>query len=242
MDLRWLIIADDLTGAADCGVAFAKRRLTSRVIWADADDPFPQPPVALAIDAGSRELDADAAGKRHRELLQRHLVPGTRAFKKIDSTLRGNPGAEIAAMFDMIVAQSPDTRLIVAPAFPAGGRVTREAHVYVHGVPLEFSEFWSGGADASQANVVHLLEAAGIPAVRVPLATIRAGDAALRAAFARIQGQQSVAAVCDAETDFDLDCIIAASFGPTPALLVGCAAGKRMYSLPSWNGSFAAGA
>ena len=218
---RWLVIADDLTGAADCAVAFAKRRLSARVIWSDAHDATLQPPVVLAIDAGSRALDAGAARVKHTALLRQHGTAGMRVFKKIDSTLRGHPGEEIAALFDVMLAQAPGTRLVVAPAFPATGRVTRGAHVHVHGSPLEFTEFRPRDADAARANVVHLLEAAGIPAVAVPLETIRGGETVLRAALTRDAGP--LAAVCDAETESDLDHIAAASLGPRPVLLVGSA-------------------
>ncbi|MFC7555203.1 four-carbon acid sugar kinase family protein [Pseudoroseomonas wenyumeiae] len=32
---RWLILADDLTGAADCAVAFARRGHAAAVTWAE---------------------------------------------------------------------------------------------------------------------------------------------------------------------------------------------------------------
>ncbi len=211
----WLIIADDLTGAADCAVAFAKRRLTARVVWGDYLDTILEPPLALAIDSGSRVLDAPAAYAKHAELLRQHRSEGVRVFKKIDSTLRGNPADEIAGLLDVMRAQSPDTRLVVAPAFPATGRVTRGARVHVHGVPLEFTEFWPSGADPARADVVQLLETVGIPAVSVPLEKIRSRG------FELPPGPKAV--VCDAETESDLDVIAAACVGPHPVLLVGSA-------------------
>jgi 4-hydroxythreonine-4-phosphate dehydrogenase len=231
MTASWLIIADDLTGAADCAVAFAKRRLCAFVAWGDGVEPMPGPVAALAIDAGSRVLDAAGAAQRHRALLRKHLEPGTRVFKKLDSTLRGHPGEEIAAMLDVLSAQSPATRAIVAPAFPAGGRTTRNAKVFVSGVPLEFTEFWSPGADTAHANVVNLLEAAGVPAAHVPLSTVRGEESALAAALAAtsastlagLRGARPVAAVCDAETEEDLDRIAAAGLSLDHALFVGSA-------------------
>ena len=32
---RWLILADDLTGAADCAIAFARQGIASAVGWGD---------------------------------------------------------------------------------------------------------------------------------------------------------------------------------------------------------------
>ena len=36
MARRWLILADDLTGAADCAIAFARRGATACVQWGEA--------------------------------------------------------------------------------------------------------------------------------------------------------------------------------------------------------------
>lgn len=43
---RWLILADDLTGAADCGIAFARRGRAAVVAW------------------GAATIHSDAAGRR----------------------------------------------------------------------------------------------------------------------------------------------------------------------------------
>jgi uncharacterized protein YgbK (DUF1537 family) len=54
-------------------------------------------------------------------------------YKKIDSTLRGHLAAEIAAARSALGAARP---VIVAPAFPAQGRIVRNGRVFVNGVPL----------------------------------------------------------------------------------------------------------
>ncbi len=215
MSPAWLIVADDLTGAADCAVAFATRRLSARVVWGDYHDTVLGPPLALAIDSGSRVLDAPAAYAKHVELLRKRCAEGVRVFKKIDSTLRGHPAHEIAASLDVMRERSPDTKLVVAPAFPATGRVTRGGRVYVHGAPLELTEFWPPGADPAHANVVRLLETLGISAAPVSLDRLRS------AGF--VWPPDSRAVVCDAETEADLDIIAAACAGPQPVLLAGSA-------------------
>ncbi len=97
MSERWLILADDLTGAADSGVAFAKRGLSAEVVW--GEHAREQGEVAvLAYDTDSRRLNAAAAFARQREAARRFLTPGVPLYKKIDSTLRGQPAAEIAGI------------------------------------------------------------------------------------------------------------------------------------------------
>ena len=54
-------------------------------------------------------------------------------FKKIDSTLRGHVAVEIAAAR---AALGPNRPVIVAPAFPAQGRIVKNGRVIVRGVAL----------------------------------------------------------------------------------------------------------
>ena len=61
----------------------------------------------------------------------------THFFKKTDSTLRGNIGAELQALMEVTGV----TTLPFVPAFPEMGRTTRNGIHYVHGVPIAESEF-----------------------------------------------------------------------------------------------------
>jgi len=58
-------------------------------------------------------------------------------YKKVDSTLRGNVAAETDAA---LTASGADLAL-VAPAFPAAGRTTRDGVHYVDGTPLDETEY-----------------------------------------------------------------------------------------------------
>jgi len=226
MERRWLIIADDLTGAADCASAFAQRGRASCVTWGDADPAAHAAAAVIAYDAESRARSVDAAASGNSAALRRWLAPGMNQFKKIDSTMRGYPGAEIGALLQELVTRSKSAFGIFAPAFPAGGRTTRDGRVFVQGVPLEDTQYPSGGGRRIGTPLT-LLEHAGVRAELVPLATVRAGGDPLRAAFAAIQNRgayRGVVAVCDAETDQDLDRIVAASpQAPDTTLFIGSA-------------------
>ena len=110
------ILADDLTGALDSAAAFATPRSPIPVLW----HPVPALPPVAAIDAGTREMEGDRATRRQAPLAD-WLLEGEPAFKKIDSLLRGNWAAELAALSTRMAGW----RLVVAPAFPFQGRVTR---------------------------------------------------------------------------------------------------------------------
>src|ERR1700742_2482482 len=97
MQQRWFIIADDLTGAADSAIAFARRGLRTRLLLRDAKTNDEEHAV-LTYDADTRRMASADAAACHRTGLQRFGAPDTGTFKKIDSTLRGHLAMEIAAV------------------------------------------------------------------------------------------------------------------------------------------------
>ncbi len=218
----WFILADDLTGAADSAIAFARRRVPARVVWGDTLPQVLPDAMVLAYDAATRELDATHAALRHREVLQRFLHSPVRLFKKIDSTLRGSPAEEIAAMLDVVLAREPATCVVMATSFPAMGRTVRDSQVRVHGVPLPFTEYWLESREPALANLLFLLESAGLRARTIELATVRGDFDVLKSMLAKTDSD--VVAVCDAETDEDLGRIAEASLAvDRPGFFIGSA-------------------
>jgi D-threonate/D-erythronate kinase len=204
------ILADDLSGAADCAVGGAKAGLKSIVLL---DRSATEPAQIIAVDADSRYRTPEESRAISMALWRAHSARGRLFYKKIDSTLRGNVAADVSALVGAGVA-------IVAPAFPKGGRTTRAGRVFVKGVPLERTEIWSNEPVRGEAELVAMLRAEGVPAVNVPLETVR-GD--LRRELARlVSAGQVLAVVCDAEEDDDLAAIAGASVG-LPVYWVGSA-------------------
>jgi uncharacterized protein YgbK (DUF1537 family) len=211
---RWLVLADDLTGAADCAIAFGRRGLAAAVTWGEiAGVGDAQHPV-LSYDAASRGLTAEAAAARHTDVLGSLFEPGRQLFKKIDSTLRGQPASETAAALAHLKAQTGSAFGIFAPAFPATKRTTINGRVVVNGAPLEEAEVWRRDHTYDNADIADVLASAGVRSEKVLLAAIRGGD--LKAHLARIAKGDSVVAICDAETEQDLHLIAQASLGISP--------------------------
>ncbi|MEX3764551.1 4-hydroxythreonine-4-phosphate dehydrogenase PdxA [Paraburkholderia phenoliruptrix] len=201
---RLLIIGDDLSGTADCAVTCARHGLTSVVSFG----PTPAMDAAqidvLAIDTDTRrQLPAEAV-RANQEAWHAHS-PGRRIYKKIDSTLRGNVAAEVAAL------ASVAGMAVVAPAFPRAGRTTRGARQFVFGSPVEESEVWRNEGIAGTADLQAMLGAAGLRVATFDLAAVREGAASLQARLSACLVAQWQAVVCDSETDADLACIAAAS-------------------------------
>jgi D-threonate/D-erythronate kinase len=131
------VIADDLTGANDTGVQFAKQGLKTIVLIGTH---FPSGMVdanVVVMDSQSRSLKPDEAYRKVAGMAA--LVRDGRfptVFKKIDSTLRGNIGPEIDAIMDTCGQELA----VVAPAFPKNGRITVGGYLLLQGAPLEATE------------------------------------------------------------------------------------------------------
>src|ERR1700760_4338577 len=138
----WLILADDLTGAADCAIAFGRRGRAAEVTWGEAGHVGDHHLPVLAYDAASRGLGVEAAATRHAAVLARLSGSGRLLFKKIDSTLRGQPAAAIAAALAHLKSRSGPAFGVFAPAFPATGRTTTGGRIRVQGRALEQAEVW----------------------------------------------------------------------------------------------------
>ncbi|CAN7552684.1 four-carbon acid sugar kinase family protein [Paenibacillus sp. LjRoot56] len=139
--MKIAVIADDLTGAGDTGVQFAKHGLHVTVLLQfKAGMEAVSEQDVLVLDTDSRSLYAEAAYQRAVEASRcAQAFEADVVFKKIDSTLRGNLGSEIDAVYD---TYRPDF-VVIAPAYPEAGRLVREGRLYVHGTPLHETEFAS---------------------------------------------------------------------------------------------------
>ena len=215
MAVSWLILADDLTGAADCAIAFGARGRAAVVTWGEDGNALDHNLSVLAYDLASRGVAAEIAAGRCTAVLERLSEPGRRLFKKIDSTLRGQPAAEIAAALVHFKSGSGSALGVLAPAFPAAGRTTINGRILVNGSALEEAEVWQRDHTYRNADLVDVLATAGVRGEKVTLATVRGDN--LKAAFARLAREGNIVAACDAETEHDLQLIAEASLNASPA-------------------------
>jgi 4-hydroxythreonine-4-phosphate dehydrogenase len=204
-----LILADDLTGAADCGAVCVARGLDTHVLL--APDALAEGADVLAVDADTRALRAEAAAEKTTRLLTTFgQKKGLLVFKKVDSTLRGHIGVELAATLSVRRRSMPNCVAILAPAFPALGRTTVDGFHFLWGQPLEKTEIWRGEARTGRAFLPGMVSDAGLRAELLPLDRLRGGDAALLTTMKRLAARCDVIA-CDAETDGDLAAVARAS-------------------------------
>jgi uncharacterized protein YgbK (DUF1537 family) len=176
-----IILADDLSGAMDAGMQLKGRRV--RVVWGGFNESGGDVIVAVT---DSRNIGANEAYKRLAALFGRHDA----AYKKIDSTLRGNVGAEIKAAVD----SGRYDCVVVAPALPSNGRTTLNGVHYVNGVPLAETELASDPFAPVSSSVIADIIRNGYDG---EIGSLSIGESHLNAGRARV-------VVCDCETEADL--------------------------------------
>jgi 2-keto-3-deoxygluconate permease len=136
---KLLIVADDFTGANDTGVQFSKIGLRSMVIInkTHISKSLKECDV-LIVDTESRFDDKETAYRKAYETGKISKANHIKYYyKKLDSTLRGNIGAEISGMMDSLEIK----HAIMVPAYPSYGRTTINGNVYLNDKLLEETEF-----------------------------------------------------------------------------------------------------
>ncbi|WP_110640715.1 four-carbon acid sugar kinase family protein [Salinicola sp. CPA57] len=217
---RLLILADDLTGTADSAIGCARAGLETTVAL-DAEDIVGT--EAVAIDMDSRGRTPGEAADRHRKALAAWRGRHHYLYKKVDSTLRGNVAAEIASLVDVA------GMAIVAPAYPATGRTTRDGRQWLHGRPVEETEVWTNEGITGQADLVAMLRGTALRTGHLDLVALNGREEDVVATLREQQRLGVQAVVCDAETDSDLRRLAALSARLENVFWVGSAGlGERL--------------
>jgi uncharacterized protein YgbK (DUF1537 family) len=182
--MTWLaIIADDVSSATDCGAQVVRSGLS--VVVPLGGYSLPKEAGAtqvISVDIDSRSLSADHAYAKVKAATQQLVTHGwTHFYKSVDSTLRGNLGAEIEAVLDVV---KPDCA-VIAPAFPKYGRTTLNGVQYLHGRPLHETEFGTDPtAPVRDADIARrLADGSRRRAGHLTLDQLRAGPAPIKSAI-----------------------------------------------------------
>lgn len=212
-----VIVADDLSGAAESAAAALLRTTRMQVLLSAAQA------TEAAGTARVVAVDLDTRRATDAEVLSAAAdtaplaVGAGLVLVKVDSLLRGRPDRLVAALATGATEDAAATLVVACPATPALGRTVVDGIVHVDGTPLPRTDLWRVEAQAAPSSVAQAL---GAPEARlVPLETVRGPRESLTAALGRASGT----VVVDAELDTDLDAVVAALADLTDArpLLVG---------------------
>ncbi|EPJ9674089.1 TPA: D-threonate kinase [Citrobacter freundii] len=202
--MKMIVIADDFTGSNDTGVQLAKKGARTEVMLTPAQKPSRRADV-LVINTESRAIPAAQAA----QAVQQALAPWCEGaitplvYKKIDSTFRGNVGAEVTAAM-----RAANRKLaVIAAAIPAAGRTTRDGLCLVNGTPLLETEFASDPkTPIISSRIAELVTLqSDIPVHEVSLDDVRCGR--LSARLAAFAAEDECMVVVDAVEDRDLSLI-----------------------------------
>jgi uncharacterized protein YgbK (DUF1537 family) len=214
------IISDDLTGASDTGAQFALAGLSTRVLFGTWNEDDAQGADILVINTDSRQMDAEDAAAAVRSAAASLRSTAVPFYKKIDSTLRGQVGAEL----DALMEELNSTCAVLCPAFPANGRTMAGGTLLVNGQPATIG---AAGKDlltpVSESHVPTLLKAQSChPVLTCSLDELNAGKFQLKLKQARKIG---AIVVCDASTEADLLSIAKQSLAELEGMLLVGSAG-----------------
>ena len=204
------VVADDLTGSADTGVQFCPV-VGPVYLTSLGDGGFELPSggfdsAGISINTNSRHVSRAEAAARVQLAVAGLRAGGLRAeiiYKKIDSSLRGNIGAEL----DALLAETGAAACFVAPALPAQGRTTENDIYRVHGIPIAETEMAKDPlCPVSESRLsVNLQGQSELKVGHVDLATVESGGAAALEKIKRLLAEGCCHISFDAVVDLHLD-------------------------------------
>jgi len=200
---KFIVIADDFTGANDCGVQFKEHGLSAVTILDKDNLKRVCGYDVVIIDSETRNMTPEESYGKSAEIgaFIRYLINDGILYKKIDSTLRGNIVSELEALNNSI---DPDI-IVFAPAYPGNNRTTVHGIQYLNGIPADRTDISKDPKhSAATSDLRKLLDkCAGMDFTHVDICSIRAGE------INKILGTAgSKYFSFDAETDEDIDTIV----------------------------------
>ena len=151
--LKLLVIADDLTGANEVAVQFAKKGIATLVVldWQQDWKVYSNEFQVVAVNTDSRHVSAKEAQLRMKTVLDfanSWQIPY--CYKKIDSTLRGNVAAEL----DILRTRLGAGKIMLVPANPSMGRTVEQGLIFVQGKPLAGSVYAEDPMEPTRENSI----------------------------------------------------------------------------------------
>ena len=224
-ELVCMVIADDFTGSCDTGLQFTTAGYHTRVAFEASPAAFAAAEVAV-LDTETRNSSTAAA--RERLLGIQTSLREIRAkswYKKIDSTVRGPVGAEVAALMEILGFQV----CLLAPAFPSTGRITVGGYQLLDGVPVHRTEIAADpGALRRNSSLLDMFEDEDVDLKLVDLGVVERGADRIAECISDSVGsigqRRRTVVVLDAASPKDLASIAAAAAQlPSVPLMCGSA-------------------
>ena len=206
-----MIIADDFTGACDVGIQFAKHGTSTSVIFRKPSAQELKAAGLVVYDTETRNESEKEAYRRVRGFCSVCQKAGVNlAYKKIDSTLRGNLGAELQA----ILERFRQSAVVICPTYPEYKRTVVDGHLLVNGVPVDRTEFAKDPSSPVRSSDIRALvmSQTSEPVDGIQLATVRSGPHKVSSAIRQLTERGIRVIWADAENRNDLKTVASACF------------------------------
>lgn len=201
------VIADDLTGSNATGVRLARQGFKAATMVHYTDIPSSDSYNAVCVDTDSRYAKEEVARMRVKTVLENLQKWGANVIcKRIDSTVRGNIGAEI----DTILNELGDKAIaVVVASFPDSGRITSGGYLLVNGIPLQATDVANDPvAPLTQSYVPAIVQKQSrFPVAYIGLETVLSGHKETERALREQIADGKRILVMDAVTDEEIESI-----------------------------------
>lgn len=231
-------LCDDLTGSSVQAILLKERGLTVRQVIAwNAKIPVPKGGEAVSVNCDTRRRPEQEARGIFEEIASL-FPPPIGLGKRIDTTLRGHLCAETAEL----LAARPGAAALVAPAYPASGRITLGGYHLLGGSLLERTEVARDPLSPVSSSYVPGYFSDAFKTALIPMEIVKKGPESVAETLSRLLKEGTRVIVADSMTDSDvetvaegaasLDCeFIPVDPGPFTAAYISRKLPKRMRAL-----------
>jgi uncharacterized protein YgbK (DUF1537 family) len=206
---RLAIVADDLTGANTAGVLLTKAGLRILTIVQDTAvcDLSADEYDGVVLNAMSRGMAPECARLTLERDTKTLLARGGEFFcKRIDSTIRGNLGAEVEGMLN---ALGKDYIAVCVPSYPASGKITIGGYLLLNAVPIARTIASKDPLKPVRNSYLPdvFAEQTELSCAVIPLATVSKGTEAVIRSLREAINQGARIVVIDSANDGDIEII-----------------------------------
>jgi uncharacterized protein YgbK (DUF1537 family) len=223
--LEFMVIADDLSGACDTAVQFQKFGYPTVVLNAtEHAENYQDRYRAMAITTNSRDLTPEAARHAVKRVcpILKTLKPKT-IYKKIDSTWRGNIGAEL----EVLMKELRIGFAVICSAYPENQRLGIGGYLLVDGALLHHTAMARDPASPiTEGYLPKLLSSqTDLSIVHLGLDLIEKGPAVMTAFIHETVQRGPCLFIADATEDIHLESIASIASTPLPPFVFTGSAG-----------------
>lgn len=229
------IIADDLTGANDTGAQFAKKGYQTIVLI--LEDRLPEMFFAdnydvVVLDTETRSIDEKTARNRLNKILEGlHISKEDIVYKKIDSTLRGNIGAEIEEIMKIFGKKV----CILSPSFPSNQRATLGGYLLMQKKLIEHSTFNENLYGKKKDSYIPyvLAKQTNLQIGHIDISDVEKGQQAILNRISRLVKEKKQIIIVDSNDDENLKDIVSGGLKYGDSVLFSGSAGLANYLVKS---------